>query len=552
MLNEETLIQYINDNKLAYKIIDIMLFNKEGFLFEPLLKPSFLCVGNQISPLANGYNIIETGFSKPCFVVDDENKNSLRKIIEKPENVYAYKVRYEDEVYLDYYYDRSPEKAKEWMLSEGLLLYMLLCPMDSIDDFEKRARRAERIRKNKYSGMIIAESEIADSQMLMSPSLMESVKHHGLNANQLLVQYSNRLLNIETEIRKDLIVSMETKYDVRQLERKSVLFSSKSVFIPVKNLRTLIDRPVAIVSSEDTIPNILYNLAVSLKANKMYVATGFVYDSGLQMIEPATYIVKHMPNSQVEFVVGSLQMYGNKSVKNMNRKTAKRLNLLRERRMCDHLYTCRERFFHGKFYYISNGEVSFVISGSSNVTKPAYDKNYEFDIIQKFDLRDEQQAALEKNFVDWFIELKSSCEEIGELDVSQFEANCYDNEEGTKAVSKILKTLTDEQEKKRYYYLLGYNPSEIQEFPFKRDRAKRVFKDYSIFVYETMNLVVLEGFSYGNSCYIFSTNDIDALMSTIDWKSKIDVQALSCFVATVKHDESYKETLDSIFQGRLK
>lgn len=328
----------------------------------------------------------------------------------------------------------------------------------------------------------------------------------------------------------------------------SISFSVK--FIPLPEVKTLIDQDISIVDPDDKISDILYQIAVKIGANAFFAATGYTYDSGIRMLEPAIKCTRGINESYyIELIIGDLQNYKpDIKQKCMNRKTAERINWLKDCHMLDHLYTYPDAFYHGKFYYISNGRISYVIVGSSNITESAYTKNRELDVMFRFERgEDGKPCEQEQMFLDWYADLKEKCVEIPRLNETLFSSNLIIDEAGNSSSPSILKKLTSEEERERYRFLESLCPSEVDEKMFYKKKEFKAFKGYIAFFYPENNITVLESFQYGNSCFVFGTTDEERIRMALARKSKEQVKQSDIYISNVNHDEDYQSELRQIF-----
>ena len=185
--------------------------------------------------------------------------------------------------------------------------------------------------------------------------------------------------------------------------------------------------------------------------------------------------------------------------------------------------------------------------GSSNITKPAYEKNYEFDVLYHFVRTDDGISSLEKQFLDWYQELVSNCVELDILDEKLFPSSTVQDESNDSSKSSFYRSLESEEERERYSLLEEYKPSRILEYTFKGN-AYKVFKKYVLFEYAARGISILEGFSYGNSCYILSEDRGDAVKEIIAWKSKEQVKNTDAFIADIQHDSEYSRRIREVFE----
>ncbi len=328
----------------------------------------------------------------------------------------------------------------------------------------------------------------------------------------------------------------------------------ETVNVPRTNIKTPLDKDVAIISKEDRISDVLYEISLKIKATDYLIAVGYAYDSGLELLAPALMSVRYNADTtearderRAELVVGSLQHYDGKTkIKQMSRASAQRINDFKTSICIKKLYTCPKQFYHGKFYYISSDSEAYVIMGSSNITKPAFEKNYEFDVIYHFNKNDDLRM-LEQQFLNWYNELVSHCVEIFQLDESLFPSTVVQDENGSGSKTSFYRSLESEEERERYNLLERYSPSRISEFVFK-GQPYRAFKKYILFEYAARGISILEGFSYGNSCYILSMVKEDEIKEKLKWKSKEQVREQESFITNIQHDLDYNQKIESLFE----
>jgi HKD family nuclease len=256
---------------------------------------------------------------------------------------------------------------------------------------------------------------------------------------------------------------------------------------------------------------------------KFYIATGFVYSSGLDLLKNEIDQLLNQ-HGELKMVIGSLQNYNNGQImKNMDRKTAIYLNEMIKKGCL--IKTYDDRFYHGKMYYLESESLSIVIVGSSNLSKNAFHNNKELDVI--FFYRNKP----ENEYSNWFEELWLNANSVSQLDVSRFSATLeYDTtievESNLKTISrqnveKRINSIPDEMLRKRLLLWLEYNPSNIY------DDIKVAGQDYIAIEYSEREMIVLESFLHGNSYFVFYNVSINTLLELIDNKSKSEIFALS-------------------------
>lgn len=267
--------------------------------------------------------------------------------------------------------------------------------------------------------------------------------------------------------------------------------------------------------------------------NKFYVAVGFAFQSGLKILEPDFQKVKQN-SGDCEFVLGSLQNFDDERANNkIDKGTVMYLNRLLENKNIT-LYTYNDSFYHGKFYYMSNDEKVFVIIGSSNISKTAFDINYEMDVIHVMDRGSEE----EKQFLEWYLELKEKCKQIEIFNENNFgeynwtsELDAFHSLKNQRVsmdeMRRKIENLSDEELKYRLTLWMNKNPTERYE-----EIGIEALKDYIMFVYAENRLVVFEAFMPGNAYYVFKyRNSLVDLLSDINCMSKTQ---MTCSVHYVK------------------
>ena len=259
-------------------------------------------------------------------------------------------------------------------------------------------------------------------------------------------------------------------------------------------------------------------------------------------------------------IVGALQNYGSGLLDyKINKDTAKYLNDLIDTDKIE-LFTNQHVFYHGKFYYLSNQEKAYIITGSSNLSATAFNKNYEMDVIQVVKKGSKQDLA----FLKWYEELRTDCIELQHLDENKFEEFGWNSELdvfsnvghsdvkngriSVKAVLEKLKELSDEETQFRIKLWMKYNPA-IYDKDFIEIES---LKGYSMFVFEENKLVVFESFEPRNSYYTFRCpHGVENLIKEIKSMSKTDMRMSENFVVRGNHTKNRENLIariDRVFQ----
>lgn len=132
------------------------------------------------------------------------------------------------------------------------------------------------------------------------------------------------------------------------------------------------------------------------------------------------------------------------------------------------------------------------------------------------------------------------------MDETLFPSSTAQDESGYSRKTSFYRTLENDEERMRYSLLESYNPSRISEYAIK-GRAYKSFKQYVLSEYAARGISVLEGFSYGNSCYILSVVREDDVKEVIAWKSKEQVKSTDVFIADIQHDLEYDNHIKELF-----
>ena len=313
------------------------------------------------------------------------------------------------------------------------------------------------------------------------------------------------------------------------------------------------------ILKKNTIGKIINEIAKRENITTFYVAVGFAFRSGLMMIEDIFNLI-YTSHGKCQMIIGALQNYGSGLLDyKINKDTAKYLNDLIDTDKIE-LFTNQHVFYHGKFYYLSNQEKVYIITGSSNLSATAFNKNYEMDVIQVVKKGSKQDLA----FLKWYEELRTDCIELQHLDENKFEEFGWNSELdvfsnvghsdvkngriSVKAVLEKLKELSDEETQFRIKLWMKYNPA-IYDKDFIEIES---LKGYSMFVFEENKLVVFESFEPRNSYYTFRCpHGVENLIKEIKSMSKTDMRMSENFVVRGNHTKNRENLIariDRLFQ----
>lgn len=285
--------------------------------------------------------------------------------------------------------------------------------------------------------------------------------------------------------------------------------------------------------------------------NVFLAAVGFVYESGIKILENELNQIADKSNSDIELIIGSLQHFDSENPgTKIDKATVIKLNDLIER-LGIKLYAYQHAFYHGKFYYLQSANKGYVIVGSSNISKTAFNDNYELDVIYTF------EPKLNNNFVNWFFQLRNKSKEIIKLDAEKFHSTNWISEQDAflqtgrsvvslESVRSQVNQLTDEDKKYRMNLWLEHNPTYIY-----KDINVNALSNYIMIVYIIQHLVVFESFIPGNAYYVFSYDDLDDLVEAISHMTKSQMILAEYSVQRGNHiqnREKLKIRIDRFFE----
>lgn len=303
---------------------------------------------------------------------------------------------------------------------------------------------------------------------------------------------------------------------------------------------------ITVLDHNIIISDLIAQLCNKISANALYAAVGFVFSSGIRLLEPALNAIA-LNNGHVELIAGSLQNSNAESKQSkIDKSTVKLLNSLHEQ-FDFSLFAYREAFYHGKFYYISNGKEAYVISGSSNISKTAYLDNYEFDTLVHIP----DAAGEQDQFIKWYRSFKAECEQITHLDESKFNDLQWDSEQdaftndyikkvSTTEIQHRIDALTDEDTKFRLNMWMSHQPADIYS-----ELGINALDSYVVFLFPANSLAVFESFTPGNAYYTFRYDDFERLLSQVAGMTKTQMMISSNFLNRGYHIQN-KERLTGI------
>lgn len=543
-MSPSDLIQLLEDKHQEYRILNVLMFNNLSFTFLPIINPKVFLHNTNRAAFEligfDGVNLFSTNDIVPTFKLTKDilEAKIFKKCILHPEHIYAYAIRTNDLIGIELIYTRGQNFARQ-IRNYAFLSFLNFNPVSSIDEFQRVYEESLVIQKNYTKGA--GRKDLL--RLVFDKALYHSIIRESIGLNEFENSYALRLHSALQECfnNRDALIQLSSSVS------ETLVFTGE--YSSITHIFTPLDKDISIVDERDDISNILFRLAHDLKATRLYIATGYMFESGLTSLTSALFCIKRSPDTMVELLVGDLYKYisGGK-VRTPNRATAEKINALLSANTVDKLYTYPNKFYHGKFYYIANQEIGYVITGSSNVSLSAFQSNRELDVIFRFEHKD-GYSTLEKEFIVWYDSIKGQCVELKELDPNMFPSNLFIDEAGNSYSTSILKTIPSEEEKARFQFLESFSPSKVETNLFK-GKAYRPFKGYMLFLFPDSGVSVLEGFSYGNSCYVFSTNNVEHVKQLLASKSKEEVRNLEEFITSINHDERYQEEIRLFFSRR--
>ena len=296
------------------------------------------------------------------------------------------------------------------------------------------------------------------------------------------------------------------------------------------------------VLRKNTIDSVINGIVRKANITKLYAATGFVFSSGLRLLQESLNIINDR-NGKCRIVAGSLNSCVNENVNNkIDKTTVNYLNaLIRSKKI--ELYSYIGAFYHGKFYYLCNEDYAYIIIGSSNISKTAFHSNFELDILHKVKLGSSQ----DKLFSDWFNGFISQCDKITNLDEKQFEDFNWNNEldvfkplnrkiVSSNEIKKKIAALTDEGTQFRLNIWMDYRPDIICD-----DISIEALKSYTMFAFLEEELVVFESFEPQNAFYVFGCpNGLENLINSIAKLTKSQMTLSKWYVDRGNHISNRK------------
>lgn len=289
-------------------------------------------------------------------------------------------------------------------------------------------------------------------------------------------------------------------------------------------------------------------LITGLKINRITIACGYCFSSGLSLIKDLTNYAQSA-DIPFELHIGALQKYDESNLDSMitgiDKATIKFLkNLLIGDKFS--LYTCPDRFYHGKLYIFESDETSVICMGSSNISRAAFITNYELNIAFKT----KTGSELYSGFIRWINQLRYHSKQIKHLDESMFSDNEIKQDGSVhlirvslSSMKRKISELSNSEVQYRLNLWMSYSPDFITE-----NLGIPSLPDYFIFVYESEHLIVFESFQASNAYYCIQyENSFEDIINHIATFSKAEIFEYSQMAKRGYHVQN-KFTLENNIQ----
>lgn len=416
-----------------------------------------------------------------------------------------------------------------------------------------------KVRQNNYSTLISLTSNedqldelttLLNRQNVFTQFDEETAKQFQEKKEQIEVlrKAQNKKSEVSEEEAKEIQIGVNTTIKTVDYE----VLRERYVSL---NERQTVENSFYIIDSNEPLQHHINFLTNEIDVVNIYLATGFLYKSGLELISPS--IKKCSQNTgQIEMVVGSLQKYNrvlqsdSSKIHTMDKATAQYLDeWIKENHV--QLKTIEDRFYHGKFYLLEGKEKSCVLIGSSNISSSGFMGNHEFNVLYILDTT----SSLFDQFKQQFKDIWNNGIVIEGLDPEKFMEMTkeHDHFSTVSTIKKLEQTdvrnkiedLSEEQVKKRLKMWLQRNPTNVYS-----ELGIASLKGYILFEYKEYDLWVLESFDAGNAYYYFRNVELEDLIKTIKPLSKTDIFHLSDMQKRgyhIKNESSLELSISSLF-----
>lgn len=314
-------------------------------------------------------------------------------------------------------------------------------------------------------------------------------------------------------------VSVETEEFFQKIKREEELSD-----IGTLALNSDSEASIMIMDSHKPVHIQIKKLVNELRINRITIACGYCFASGLSLIKDIINyaLVSDIP---LELHIGALQKYDESNPDNIitgiDKTTIKFLKTYLASENFS-LYTCPDRFYHGKLYIFEGEETSVICMGSSNISRAAFITNYELNIAFKT----KTGSELCSGFIRWVRQLRYHSKQIKHLDESMFGDNEI-KQDGSVHLTRVslssmrnrINELSNSEVQYRLNLWMSYSPDFITE-----NLGIPSLPDYFVFVYKNEHLIVFESFQAGNAYFcIRYENSFEDVINHIATFSKTEI-----------------------------
>lgn len=375
----------------------------------------------------------------------------------------------------------------------------------------------------------------------------KTIQGHLLNLD---INYIKYFTDIDMEVLKNFIdkiveykcCSNNVKNKIGILKGKSIIINSKSYLDRVpseRKLREIYDPLInkkysnenyetIIINSEDALNSHINYLIKNIGCKSVDIASGFAKISGFYLLEDGLNFILNK-SGNVRLLIGSLREYisnGNIDACEIDKGTAVYINTLIQNNVI--VKTYKERFYHGKIYFIHGEDLSCVIVGSSNISKSAFVDNLELNIL--FVFKNNSQKDIE--FKKWYNNLWEKSSTITNLDENIFQD--IKEKEDDKGLNYSIERESPKikEVEREFEYLRQFQPNkEISNVKF----FEGCQDEYSAFYFEKYNkMLVLDSLNYHNAIYIFKNVDnVETFLNSL--KTKDSSKKKREYVDNIRH-----------------
>ena len=318
---------------------------------------------------------------------------------------------------------------------------------------------------------------------------------------------------------------------IARKEKVNLNFDPKDGYTYERELQSIIQRisdgaPMCVNVIDNKIPlyRIINYLVKAINPTEANIAVGYLFESGLGMLKDSFRLL-YDRGVKTNITVGSLQHYydnleNRTYVEEMDIGTARLLNKFLKSGLIS-LSTYENTFYHGKFFWFSGENVSFMILGSSNISASGLRRNRELNTLYIFNKRNE----IVSKHIEWYNTLKSETITIEKLDECCFSQKEENNdlpayEMNIHDIRSAVNALTDKEQQERLNLWLSKSPSKVYKM---KETMTKAFDGYIVIEYHRENLCVLESLQPGNAFYCFNTGNFDVLREDICKKTKVQL-----------------------------